>query len=93
MKHIQVDRDIATKYQHYLRAMASQVAQKVGIVGPKSDIEARRSEAKIQEYFSKHMNMVLEKMYEERGKAQQAVDNIDEYTAVQNSCKKGGRRR
>lgn len=87
LKHIQVDRDIATKYQHYLREMASKVAQKVGVVGPKSDIEARRSEAKIQDYFSQHMNAVLEAMYKERGERQQAVDNIHEYETVQGRCK------
>lgn len=87
LKHIQVDRDIATKYQYLLRNMASKIAQKVGIVGPKSDFEARRSEAKIQEYFAKNMNIVLEKMYDERRKRQQAVDNLKEYETVQNRCK------
>lgn len=90
MKHIQVDRDIANKYQHQLRQMASNIAQKVGVVGPKSDVETRRTEKRIQDYFKTNMNIVLEKMYAERREKQQAVDNIHEYERVQNLCK--GRR-
>jgi hypothetical protein len=87
MKHIQVDRDIADKYQHMLRDMAGRIAQKVGVVGPKSDRESRLTEKKIKDYFSKNMNIVLEKMYDERGKRQQAVDNLEEYERVRKQCK------
>lgn len=86
MKHIQVDRDVATQYQSQLRDMASKVAQKVGVVGPKSDIEARRTEKKIKAYFSENMNLILEKMYAERRERQQKVDNIEEYKRVQSQC-------
>jgi len=87
LKHIQVDRDIANKYQDQLRSMASSVAQKIGIVGPKSTLESKLTHKKIVQYIETHMAMVNDKMYAERRALQQNVDTLEEYERVQAQCR------
>lgn len=88
MKHIRVDRDIATKYRDYLRNMASNVAQKIGVVGPKDQFQMPKTHKKIINYIENHMKQVTDRMYEERRIKQQAVDSLEEYEHVQSICRK-----
>ena len=92
MKHIEVDRDIATKYRNHLRNMASNVTQKIGVVGPKDKFQMPKTHKKIIDYIESHMKQVTSRMYEERRIRQQGVDSLSEYEHVQGLCRKHTRR-
>lgn len=89
MKHIKVDREIAIAYQEQLRSMAGAIAQQIGVVGPKHDIEVGITHKKIIRYVEDNMTKVTEFMYAQRRKVQQMVDTFEEYERVQKKCGRG----
>lgn len=89
MKHIKVDREVATAYQEQLRSMASAIAQQIGVVGPKREIEVEITHKKIIKYVEGNMTKVTDKMYEQRRRLQQKVDTLEEYERVQKKCGRG----
>jgi hypothetical protein len=85
-KHIAVDRAIASKYKSKIRDVMGKAVYKIGIIGPRRDIEVKRIHNQINQYIEQNIKQITDQMYAERRKLQQGVDNFEEYERVRKSC-------
>lgn len=88
MKHIDVDRDIIKKYSGQIENDIRNVSAKVGVIGPVSRQSAEKTREKMMAIIEKTVSNRAEKMYTERRATQQAIDSLQEYERVTNSCKR-----
>lgn len=86
LKHIVVDRQLVEKYAPILQKRLQMASEKVGVVGPKEDTELKVYQQKMQDYMEEAAAPVINALYAERSKNQQAVDNIHEYNRVNEVC-------
>lgn len=87
MKHVMVDRRVVNKYAKTMGKKVFEGLQSRGfVVGPVKGADAQTIAARMHKTVSQLVELEYRKMDIERAEKQQAVDNIDEYQAVQAQC-------
>ncbi len=85
-KHVAIDRAIIERYLQPVRNAAADAVQKVGMVGPKPDRTTDEYKEKMSGYIEGEIKKVMDRMYAERVKRQQALDSREEYDRIAAQC-------